>query len=105
LAARCAFWLLVSALLVLLFLFARKRFNQVVLLFGLSTAIIVLFRLLRLRDSDLPELISEAYFLAGIGAVYGLLWLVTRRLRSRRGSPPDGAAGRYGPERPPRRSR
>lgn len=82
-AARCLFWLFVSAALVVLFLFRRKRFHQIVLLLGLSTGLTVLFRLLSLRGTDVPELISEGYFLLAIGALYGIVWLGTRYLSDR----------------------
>lgn len=80
--ARCVFWLFVSAFLIFLFFFARKRFHQVVLLFGLSTGLIVFFRLLSLRGNDVAELTSEAYFLLAISILYGLFWLGARYLRS-----------------------
>jgi hypothetical protein len=78
--ARCLFWLFVSATLVLMFMFARKRFHQVVLLFGISTGLIVVLRLLSLRRSDVSELLSEAYFLLAIAVFYGLVWLGMRYL-------------------------
>lgn len=81
--ARCLFWLSVSALLVFMFFFARKRFRQVVLLFGLSTGLIVFFRLLSLRGRDLSELMAEAYFLLAIAVLYLLVWLGARYLDSR----------------------
>jgi len=82
LVARCMFWLFVSAALVFMFFFARKRFQQVVLLLGLSTGLIVFFRLLSLRGSDVSELISEAYFLFAIGVLYGAVWLGSRYLNA-----------------------
>jgi hypothetical protein len=61
-----------------LFVFARKRFQQVVLLGGLSIGAGVVIRLFSLRDIDKSEMVSEAYFLVGIGILYGLVWLGTR---------------------------
>ncbi|HLZ10480.1 MAG TPA: hypothetical protein VKT80_17980 [Chloroflexota bacterium] len=81
--ARCVFWLLVGALLVILFIFARKRFRQVVLIGGLSIAAGAVIRLITLRSSDQSELVSEAYFLIAIGVLYGLVWLATRYLGNR----------------------
>jgi len=75
------FWLVICALLVFLFVFARKRFQQVVLLFGLSTGLIVVLRLLSLRGNDVSELTSEAYFLFAIAVLYGIIWLGIRRRR------------------------
>jgi hypothetical protein len=83
LVARCIFWLLVGALLFFLFVFARKRFRQVVLIGGLSLVSGVIIRLFSLRSSDQSELVSEAYFLIGIGILYGLVWLATRYLVNR----------------------
>ncbi len=80
--ARCVFWLFVSSMLIFMFVFARRRFHQVVLLLGLSTGLIVFFRLLSLRGSDVSELISEAYFLLAIAVLYGLVWLGMRYIRS-----------------------
>ncbi len=80
--ARCVFWLFVSSMLVFMFFFARKRFQQVVLLLGLSTGLIVFFRLLSLRGNDVAELMSEAYFLLAIAVLYAIVWLGTRYLRS-----------------------
>jgi hypothetical protein len=81
LVARCLFWLFVSSVLVFMFVFARRRFHQVVLLLGLSTGLIVFFRLLSLRGSDLGELLSEAYFLLAIAVLYAVVWLGMRYLR------------------------
>jgi hypothetical protein len=83
------FWLLIGALLFFLFVFARKRFQQVVIVGGLSIASGVIIRLLSMRSSDQTELISEAYFLVGIGILYGIVWLGTRYLGDRpRSNPP-----------------
>lgn len=79
--ARCVFWLFVSSMLVFMFFFARKRFHQVVLLFGLSTGLIVFLRLLKLSGNDVTELTYEAYFLLAIAGLYALVWLGTRYLR------------------------
>lgn len=81
--ARCLFWLVVSALLVFMFVFARKRFRQVVLLFGVSTGLMVFLRLLSLRGNDVSELISESYFLFAIAVLYGIVWLGSRYLGDR----------------------
>lgn len=86
--ARCLFWLFVSALLVFMFFFARKRFRQVVLLFGISTGLMVFLRLLSLRGSDVSELISESYFLFAIAVLYGIVWLGSRYLTDRPRSSP-----------------
>jgi len=83
LVARCVFWLLVGALLVFLFVFARKRFQQVVLIGGLSIAAGAVIRLFTLRSTDQTELVSEAYFLIAIGVLYGFGWLATRYLINR----------------------
>lgn len=84
--ARCLFWLFVSALLVFMFFFARKRFHQVVLLFGISTGLMVFLRLLSLHGNDVSELISESYFLFAIAVLYGIVWLGSRYLTDRPGA-------------------
>jgi uncharacterized MnhB-related membrane protein len=90
--ARFTIYLLFGAILFVLFIFARKRFQQVVLVGGLSILAGVVFRLFSLRDIDKTEMTSEAYFLVGIGVLYGLVWLGTRyfldRPRSARPRPP-----------------
>lgn len=87
-AGKCFFYLLVVAFLFVLFVFARKRFEQVVLILGLSIVIGFLVRLFSFRPSDQSELIAEAFFLLAIGAVYGLVWLGSRHFRvGARGGP------------------
>ena len=81
--ARCLFWLLIGALLFFLFVFARKRFQQVVIVGGLSIVTGVVIRLLSLRSADQSELLSEAYFLIGIGLLYVIVWLGTKYLSDR----------------------
>lgn len=73
--ARLVFWLLIVVLLLFLFVFSRKRFNQVILVGALSTAAEVVIRLTHLGGFDKSELLSEGYFLIGIGVLYGLVWL------------------------------
>lgn len=92
--ARCIFWLLVVILLLFLFVFSRKRFNQVILVGGLSIAAGVVLRLMRLQGMDESELANEAYFLIGIGVLYGLVWLGGKYFSRDEDAPP-----------PPRRKR
>lgn len=80
------FYLLFGLLLIVLFVFSRKRFEKVVLVFGLSIVIILVTRLFTLRAADLSVLLPEFLFLLAIGAVYGAVWLGTRRhLKDARG--------------------
>lgn len=78
--ARCIFWLLVVVLLLFLFVFSRRRFNQVILVGALSIVAGVILRLTHLGGADETELVSEGYFLIGIGILYGLIWLGGRYL-------------------------
>jgi hypothetical protein len=87
LVAKCLFWLVIASLLVVLFLFARRRFQQVVLICGISIVSGVVLRLFSLNSTDARELLDEAYFLIGIGIFYGLIWLVTRYLEQHPRSP------------------
>lgn len=79
--ARLIFWLFITVALVILFLASRHRFRQVMWVGGLSIVSGVLLRLVSLRGSDIGELVSEGYFLVGIGAIYGIVWLGVRYLR------------------------
>ena len=79
---KCVFWLFASGLLLFLFLFRRQQFHKVVLVGGLSIATIVLVRLFTLPASDRGELVSEAYFLIAIGALYGIVWYIGRHATS-----------------------
>ena len=78
--ARCLFWLLVGCLLIIMFSFSRKRFDQVILIGALSIASGVVLRLLSMHSAEQDELTHEAYFLVAIGILYGLVWLGARYL-------------------------
>jgi len=80
LVARLFLWLFISAILLILFTFARRRFRQVMWIAGLSIASGVILRLFSLGGSDIHELISEGYFIAAIAAFYGIVWLGVRYL-------------------------
>jgi hypothetical protein len=75
------FYLLLGLLLIVLFIFSRRRFEQTVLVIGLSIVIILVTRLFSLQTTDLSVLLPEFLFLLAIGAVYGVVWLGTRRAR------------------------
>jgi hypothetical protein len=78
--SKCFFWLIVIFILAFLFVFRRHRFHQVLWVGGLSIAAGVVLRLFNLGAAGETELITEAYFLIGIGLVYGIVWLGTRYL-------------------------
>jgi len=81
LVARLFLWLFISAILLVLFIFSRHRFRQVMWVAGLSTVAGVILRLFSLGGSDIHELIDEAYFIAAIGVFYGIVWLGVHYLR------------------------
>jgi uncharacterized membrane protein YedE/YeeE len=77
---RLVFWLIVIFGMLVLFNFSRKRFQQVILVGILSVVGGVVIRLFSLQSSDETDLRNEAYFLIGIGALYGVIWLASRYL-------------------------
>lgn len=77
---RLIFWLIVIFGLLALVKFSRKKFQQVILVGMLSVIGGVVIRLFSLQASDEADLRNEAFFLIGIGAVYGVIWLASRYL-------------------------
>lgn len=75
---RLVFWLIVVFGMLALFKFSRQRFQQVILVGVLSIIGGVVIRLFSLQATDEADLRNEAFFLIGIGAVYGVIWLANR---------------------------
>ncbi|HUX85698.1 MAG TPA: hypothetical protein VMW65_01745 [Chloroflexota bacterium] len=80
--ARLFLWLFISAILLVLFIFSRRRFRQVMWMAGLSIVSGVILRLFSLGGSDIHELIDESYFIVAIAVFYGVVWLGVRYLGS-----------------------
>jgi len=84
-ATRVLSWVLISGVLVFLFIFARRRFRQVLLIGAISIVLGDIFRLFSLGSGDAQDLIREAYFVGALAALYGVVWL-GMRYRDRRRS-------------------
>jgi len=77
---RLSVWLVIGLGLLLLFSFSKKKFQQVILVAVLSLVSGVVIRLFSLQSTDKTDLRNEAFFLIGIGALYGIIWLGSRYL-------------------------
>lgn len=78
---KCLVWLVILGALFLVWLSSRKKFNQILLVIGLSFAFGVLIRLIRLR-TDTQALWTIGYFLGGLALLYGVTWIGARWLAS-----------------------
>lgn len=77
-------WLLFGGVLIVLFVFARRRFRQVVLLVVLSVVLGDVWRLFTLSGGDRRDLLAEGYVVLGLAALYGVVWLITRHASRKR---------------------